>query len=399
MSNTLSSQELIDLLSRTTDQTFSVEELKVKLELGRPLRIKFGVDVTAPFLHIGHAVNLWMMRKLQEHGHKVVLLIGDFTTRIGDPTGKSQTRKIISKEDIEINAKNFIEQVSTVLLTNPSVFEVQRNSEWFEAMPMDEFLSLLSMVTHARLIERDMFQKRIAEGQEIRIHEMIYPIIQGYDSVMLESDITIVGSDQLFNELMGRFFQEKFDQAPQIVMTSRITPGLDGSEKQSKSLGNYVALADSPRDKFGKIMRLPDELIAEWLEIYTTISMDEIIRVKESLAQGSNPMDAKKTLASAVVERYHGDTVAQEEEDWFINTFSNREVPEDIVEISIPHGLTILEAIEVCLPEHSRTSIRELIEAGAVQFKDQKFTDPKQPLDGGGILKVGKRRWFRLSNP
>ena len=205
-SQTMNAEEIVIQLSRTTDQIFAKEEFIIKLENGRPLRIKYGVDVTAPFLHIGHAVNLWLMRQLQEQGHKVILLIGDFTTRIGDPTGKSQARKVILREDIEANAKRFIEQVNAVLLTNSDVFEVRRNSEWFDAMPMDEFLSLLSMVTHARLIERDMFQKRIIEGQEIRIHEMIYPIIQGYDSVMLESDLTIVGSDQLFNELMGRFF-------------------------------------------------------------------------------------------------------------------------------------------------------------------------------------------------
>ena len=395
----MNADEIVIQLSRTADQTFSKEELLKKLENGRPLRIKFGVDVTAPFLHIGHAVNLWMMRQLQEQGHKVILLIGDFTTRIGDPTGKSQVRKIISREDIEANAERFIEQVGAVLLTDSNVFEVRRNSEWFDAMPMDEFLSLLSMVTHARLIERDMFQKRIMEGQEIRIHEMIYPIIQGYDSVMLESDLTIVGSDQLFNELMGRFFQEKFGQEPQIVMTSRITPGLDGGEKQSKSLGNYVALADSPRDKFGKTMRLPDNLIIEWLEVYTTLPVEEIAKYGEALASGTNPMELKRLLASAVVERYHGLQAAEDEAVWFTDTFSKRETPEDAESVEIPRGLTVLEVVGLCLTGFSRGAIRELIAAGAVSLEGAKLADPGKTLeDPKGLLKIGKRRWFNLNS-
>lgn len=384
-------------LIRTADQTFSMEEFEAKLSLGRPLRIKFGMDVTAPFLHIGHAVNLWMMRELQEQGHKVVLLIGDFTTRIGDPTGKSQTRKVISREEIAANAAGFIEQASAVLLTNPAVFEVRYNSEWFEKMPMDEFLSLLSMVTHARLIERDMFQKRIAEGREIRIHEMVYPIIQGYDSVMLESDLTIVGSDQLFNELMGRFFQEKFSQAPQVVLTSRITPGLDGGEKQSKSLGNYVALADSPREMFGKIMRLPDQLVIEWLEVYTTFPLEEIAAIKAGLENGINPMASKSRLAELVVGRYHGPEAGQEENEWFMRTFSRGETPDDVVEVRVGSDCTLIEIIEACMPESSRSSIRELIGSGSIRLEDAKLTDAAMIRDWNGyLLKVGKRRWFRL---
>ena len=197
----------LDLLGRTVDEAFTLDELRARLAEGRPLRIKYGVDVTAPFLHIGHAVNLWLMRHLQDAGHKVLFLIGDFTTRIGDPTGKNHARREIPRDEIEANAQEFIRQVALVLRTDPEVFEVRRNSEWYEKMTLDGFMSLLAMVTHARLIQRDMFQRRLQNGMDIHMHEMLYPVLQGYDSVMLESDLTIVGSDQLFNELMGRFYR------------------------------------------------------------------------------------------------------------------------------------------------------------------------------------------------
>jgi len=315
--------KIISDFERTTEEVFSLEEFKEKLKTKKQLIIKYGVDVTAPFLHLGHAVNLWMMRKLQEEGHKVIFLIGEFTTRIGDPTGRSDTRPVIPEEKIEKNAQEFIKQVSTILITDdPEVFEIRRNSEWFSKMSTAEFISLLSMVTHSRLISRDMFQKRIEEGKEIYMHELIYPILQGYDSVMLKSDLTIVGTDQLFNEMMGRFFQEKFGQEPQVIITTKITPGLDGKFKQSKSLGNYVAITDSPRDKFGKIMSLPDNLIIQWMEVYTTILLDKIEEYKIKMSSGEiNPRDVKLELAKAIVERYHGREIAEKEKEWFLETF------------------------------------------------------------------------------
>ncbi|MDQ6803407.1 MAG: tyrosine--tRNA ligase [Actinomycetota bacterium] len=297
-------------LSRTIDDVITFDELRPRLGCGRPLRIKYGVDVTAPFLHIGHAVNLWMMRCLQEWGHVVVFLIGDFTTRIGDPTGKTEARAIPNRVEIEQNAERFIEQVGAVLLTDHEVFEVRRNSEWYEGMSLDEFLSLASMVTHARLIERDMFQQRIASRREIHVHELLYPMRQGYDSYMLGSGLTIVGTGQLFNELMERFYQERFGQSPRVVVTTKITPGIDGKQKQSKSLGNYIALADTPRDKFGKTMSIPDELILPYFEVYTEETLED---VDEFLF--GHPMEAKKRLAEAVVARYHGDDVARAERE------------------------------------------------------------------------------------
>ncbi len=391
--------DLIEKIGRSIDEIYSLDELKNKLAEKRPLRIKYGVDVTAPFLHIGHAVNLWMMRYLQEQGHIVVFLIGDFTTRIGDPTGKSKTRNIIPEEAIKQNAQKFIEQVGSILHTNPEVFEIRKNSEWYDKMPTSEFFSLASMITHAKLIQRDMFQKRINVGNEIFMHEILYPILQGYDSVVLKSDLTIVGSDQLFNELIGRCYQEKFSQSPQIVITTKITPGTDGAEKQSKSLGNYIALADTSRDKFGKIMSIPDSLIVQYLEVYTEVSLEEIGEMKKSLKSGKvNPMELKKYLAEKLVERYHGSNTAKKEKEWFECTFSERNTPNDIPEVIVGSNKNLLDILKICMPESSNSDIKRLVRNGAVSCNQNKIEDLNKEYNfhNGDVVKVGKRKWFRM---
>ena len=326
--------QLLTDFSRTTEEIISLEEFKTKLKSGKQLKIKYGVDVTAPFLHIGHAVNLWMMRKMQDMGHKVQFLIGDFTTRIGDPTGKSKTRPMIPQEEIEKNTEKFIEQVKMILrFDDPNLIEIRRNSEWYQDMNVGDFLGLLQMVTHSRLISRDMFRKRMNENEEIYMHEMIYPILQGYDSYMLQSDLTIIGSDQLFNEMMGRFYQEKFGNESQVIITTKITPGLDGVEKQSKSLNNYIGLGHSPRDKFGRIMRLPDELIPTYLRVYTNVPLSQIEAIEKDLS--NRPMEYKKFLAEEIVRMYHGDEIAKYERKWFENTFSKKIVPDSIPVVTV----------------------------------------------------------------
>jgi tyrosyl-tRNA synthetase len=391
----------IAAIERYIEQINSLGELKAKLGKKKQLRIKYGVDVTAPFLHLGHAVNLWMMRRLQEMGHKVVFLIGDFTTRIGDPTGKSKTRQVIPQEEIEKNAQEFIRQVSLILLTDKEVFEVRANSEWYDRMPLGEFLSLLSMVTHARLIQRDMFQKRIEQNHEIFMHELLYPILQGYDSVMLKSDLTIVGSDQLFNEQMGRFYQEKFGQAPQVIITSRITPGTDGKEKQSKSLGNYIALEDSPRDKFGKTMSLPDHLIQIYLEVYTEVAASKIAELIQTVEKGAlNPMEAKKFLAEEIVTRYHGKEAALAERHWFETAFSKRTTPDDIPTVDVTPGTPFMQIMQSCMPSESKSALNRLVQGGGVRINDEKVVFEELAsvqLKEGDILKIGKRQWYRIA--
>ncbi|MDQ4504313.1 tyrosine--tRNA ligase [Sinomonas sp. ASV322] len=385
---------------RTIDRVVGEGDLRKMLASGRQLRIKYGVDCTAPDLHLGHAVNLWLMRHLQDHGHRVLFLLGDLTTRVGDPTGKSQTRPVLSPEEIEANAAAFLGQVGLVLNTNPSVFEVRRNSEWYDRMSVAEMLSLFSMTTHAQLMERDMFRQREAEGREIAFHELAYPVLQGYDSVALESDLTIVGSDQLFNELMGRTLQQRHGRDGQVVVTTRITPGLDGGPKQSKSLGNYVALTDSPGEKFGKIMSLPDHLVSEWAQAYSELSDDAVEALKEAAtAGGAAARDAKLDLAEAIVWRYHGNGEARLQRDSFLAVFSDRAVPTDIPELAIPqHPLTVLELVALAQPALSITAARRLVAEGAVRLDGDRLSDPQDAINptSGAVLRIGKRYWLRL---
>lgn len=388
-------------LVRTAVDVYTSDELKEKLSSGKQLRIKYGVDVTAPFLHIGHAVNLWAMRELQDAGHKVIFLVGDFTTRIGDPTGKSRTRPVIDRAKIEEDADDFIRQATAILRADPEVFEIRRNSEWWESMPLDRFIQLLSFATHAKLIQRDMFQDRIERNAEIHMHEILYPILQGYDSYELKSDMTIVGTDQSFNELMGRFYQERLGTSPQVVVTTAITHGTDGREKQSKSMGNYIALRDSPRDKYGKAMRLKDELVGEFLRVYTFVPLDEIAAMQKAMSAGTlNPMRAKQALGRALVERYHGAEAAREEEQWFTQVFSQRSVPDDIPEVRLADpNATLLEILKACLPGESSSGLRRLIQQDAISVAgEKKLTDPDQrhPVSSGDTVRVGKRRWFRV---
>jgi len=425
--NGVRNEGLIELFARTTDDILSLAEFRELLDSGRKLRIKFGTDVTASFLHLGHAVNLWMMREMQERGHLVQFLIGDFTTRLGDPTGRSGTRVPPSREAIERDAEAFLRQVGRVLITDdPEVFEARRNSEWWDSIPLGDFIKLVGGVTAGRLLSRDMFRARMESGGEVRADEMLYPILQGWDSVMLRSDLTIVGSDQLFNESMGRLFQERAGQRPQVVITTRITPGLDGVKKQSKTLGNYIAIDDDARAMFGKAMSLPDALARAWLEVYTTMPAEEIDTLcgpalSESSGGGGpdasaraerrggeaprlppDPRAAKLALARAIVERWHGAASARAEVAWFEATFSRREFPPDAPVARVPAGEhRALDIAARAAPDLSRSELRRLIEAGAVTLDEAKVRGPNEPIDiraGTELrLRIGKRRFIRVA--
>lgn len=388
-----------EIFTRAVEDIIKREELEKLLASGKRLRIKYGVDVTATTLHLGHAVNLWKMRELQDYGHKVVFLIGDFTTKIGDPTGRLEVRRKISMPDINKWAKDFIKQVGKILRTDKKVFEVRRNSEWYNKMNAEKLLNLFSFFTHARLIERDMFQKRIAENKEILTPELIYPILQGYDSVMLKSNLTIIGSDQLFNEGMGRFLQEKFEQPPQVLITTSITPGLDGKGKMSKSLGNYIGLEDSAQDKFGKIMSIPDSLIVSYLTVYTDVSLEEIREQEKKLKEVGNPMGVKLFLAAAVTKRYHGERVAQKEKAEFLKTFSQKKTPEKMPTIKFVYGPA--DPVEVLLKTglvSSKSEARRLIGQGAADVDGRTLTSPAEKIEikRGAVIKIGKRKFVRV---
>ena len=395
----MAQQNLLTNFARTTEAMFAPEEFQRLLTSGRQLRIKYGIDVTASYLHIGHAVNLWMMRQMQDLGHKVLFLIGDFTTRIGDPTGRDLLRPLLPKEEIERNAEAFIEQVRMVLrFDDPNLLEIRRNSEWYGQMSAEELLGLFSQITHARLISRDMFQARIQQGRDIHVHEMLYPVLQGYDSVALHSDLTIIGSDQLFNEMLGRFYQERNGQSPQVIITTKITPGIDGKAKQSKSLGNYIGLGHTPREKFGRTMKLPDELIMSYLEVYTDVPQEEIARLQTTLA--TDPMRVKLFLAHEIVRRYHGPDAADREEAWFLETFSARTIPHEIPEIRLVSGRQ--SAFEIVKSffgtSKSSSEIRRLFEQGAIALNERKIRHAEEPIEpcDGDEWRVGRRTWFRV---
>jgi tyrosyl-tRNA synthetase len=387
-----------DLLSRICTEVVTLDELKEKIKSGRQLRVKFGVDCTAPFLHLGHAVNLWLMRHFQECGHVVDLLLGTATTRIGDPTGRSDARPVLSDEEVQRNAEAFIDQAKLVLLTDSRHLCIRRNGEWFDRMPTPEFLRLASYYSVNRLSSRESFRSRQEMGHEVRVHELLYPVLQAYDSVVLESDLAPVGSDQLFNEMLGRDLQQKLGKERQVVMTTRITMGLDGRAKQSKSLNNYVALVDSPRDKFGKVMSLPDEHIIDWLEVYTTMPLAEIGAIRTALAAGEyTPRDAKLMLARKIVERYHGAEQGSLEERHFIKVFSKGEQPEDVAELRVSRGANLVEILEVIQPGTSRSQLRRLVTQGAVELDGKKLADPLAVIAAdGAVLRVGRQVWRRL---
>lgn len=391
---------VIDSFARTTDEIFNLDELRSLLLSGEKIIMKYGADATAPDLHIGHAVNLWMYRALQELGHKVIFLIGDFTTQIGDPTGKNKTRPVIPMEEIDRNAQEFIKQAQLVLLTDPKVFEVRRNSEWYDKMSARELLSLMSTTTNEKLLSREMFRRRRKEGREIYEHELIYPILQGYDSVVLNANLTIIGSDQLFNEMMGRDLQTKFGQRSQTIITTKITPGIDGGEKQSKSIGNYIGLAHSSREKYGRVMSMSDNLVEEYFKVYTELSLSEIDRMIQEMK--NEPMKLKARLACEIVRRYHGAEVADAEGEWFRKTFSDRVMPDDAPVVSFGgQSGTIIEILKKCFDDKSKNELRKLVEQKAVSANGQPIRDIGAVIDlsmGQVNMKVGKRNWFKVTS-
>ena len=395
-------EKLLKDISRLVDEVISLEELKEKLATGKKLVIKYGVDCTAPFLHLGHAVNLWTMRRFQEDGHKVIFLIGNFTSKIGDPTGRMTARKVLTDEEINYAAEEFIKQVGKVLITdNPEVFEIRRNGEWYNNMYLADFLGLCAMTTHSRIISRDMFQKRMENNEEIHMNEILYPILQGYDSKVLDSDLTVVGSDQLFNEMMGRFFQEKYNQEKQIIITTKITKGLWGEEKQSKSIGNFIALEDTSKDKFGKAMKLTDDRIIDWMKVYTDISLEDIEKIEESIKSAEyNPRDAKLMLAHAITEKYHGKEIADKEEEEFLKTFSNKVFPEDAEVVTVKADkINIIELLNICFNNSkSKADLKRLIAQGGVILNKEKIENitDEVSIKSENQLKVGKRNFFKV---
>ena len=383
----------LELIKRGTAEIISEEDLIAKLKQNRPLNVKAGFDPTAPDLHLGHTVVLQKMKHFQELGHNVTFLIGDFTGMIGDPTGKSETRKPLIKEQVLANAETYKEQVFKIL--DPEKTKICFNSAWLEPLTMKETLSLMAKFTVARIIERDDFQKRYKSGEPIGMHEFMYPIMQGFYSVNMNADIELGGTDQKFNLLVGRDLLRQYGKEAQVAITMPIIEGLDGVQKMSKSLGNYVGISESPKDMFGKLMSISDELMFRYYTLLSDMSLKDIEKMKQDIETGDfHPMTAKKNLAKEIVSRYHGTKAGVEAEEEFVRVFSNKNVPTDIQEYKIQGCfLDIILALNFA---SSKSEARRLAEQGGIHFENEKVYDLTTAPEHEGILKVGKRKFAKL---
>ena len=390
----LSPKEQLGIIKRGTVEVIEEEELLKKLKEGRPLRVKAGFDPTAPDLHLGHTVLLQKLRQFQQLGHEVYFVIGDFTAMIGDPTGRSETRPPLSREEVLENAKTYEHQVFKIL--DPEKTNIVFNSTWLSGLGTEGIIKLAGKYTVARMLERDDFSKRFKEGVPIYIHEFIYPLLQGYDSVFLKADVELGGTDQKFNLLVGRDLQRAFGQEPQVCITLPLLVGLDGVRKMSKSYQNYIAIQEEPESMFGKIMSISDDLMWEYYTLLTDYTEEEIENFKKTL----HPMDAKKKLAHFIVERFHGKEQADRALEFFVKTFSQREFPEDAPIIEVPYGLK-RRAYELLFElgiEGSKNSARRVVEGGGLRINGAKVEDPNQEIEIKEELRlqVGKKRFYRV---
>jgi tyrosyl-tRNA synthetase len=394
----------LPILTAKTAEVISREELLHKLRRsereGRPLKVKLGMDPTAPDLHLGHTVVLYKLREFQEMGHEVIFLIGDFTGMIGDPSGRSETRKPLTGEEVQKNAETYKSQIFKIL--DPAKTRIELNSRWMGGMSSQGLIELASRYTVARMLERDDFQKRYREGLPISIHEFLYPLIQGYDSVVLQADVELGGTDQKFNLLVGRELQRDFGQEPQVIITLPLLEGLDGVQKMSKSLGNYIALEDPPREMFGKVMSIPDSLLLRYYELTTPLPSEEIVKIREGLARGTlHPRKVKADLGKLLVSLYHSAEAAEMAAAEFDRVFRDKQVPEDVETFRIittdQHLLLYLVLTRAGLTSSS-SQARRLIRQGAVEVDGQRITDVNHELatDREYLIRVGKRRFKKV---
>ncbi len=397
----------LSVIRRGVVEIVPEEELKNKIAnavaTGKPLKVKLGLDPSAPDIHIGHTVVLHKLRQFQEFGHEVQLLIGDFTGRIGDPTGKSETRKQLTEEDVKRNAETYQTQIYKIL--DPNKTKLYYNSEWLAPLNFADVVNLAAKLTVARMMERDDFTKRYTTGLPISVHEFFYPLMQGYDSVALESDVELGGTDQKFNLLMGRTLQKEYGKPAQVAIMTPLIEGLDGVNKMSKSLGNYIGIDEEPNQIYGKSMSIPDELMFKYYELATDLSNEELAGLKFGLEDGSvHPRDAKMQLAATFVRMYHGEEAAKAAENHFITVFQQRALPEDIEEVAVPQGelnhgqIRIVRLLTLLGLQPTSSEARRSVQQGAVRINEEKITDVNAevaPKDGD-VLQVGKRKFVKL---
>ena len=393
-------EDNLNLIKRGIDELLNEAELISKLKTKKQLVVKAGFDPTAPDLHLGHTVLINKLRHFQQLGHKVVFLIGDFTAMIGDPTGKNKTRPPLDAEDIAKNSKTYTKQVFKIL--DPQLTEVRFNSEWCKKLGAEGIIKLASQYNLARMLERDDFSKRYKSNQSIAIHEFLYPLIQAYDSIALEADIELGGTDQKFNLLVGRELQRTYDQEPQVVITVPILEGLDGINKMSKSLGNYVGIDEAPEEMFGKIMSISDELMWRWFDLLSFKSSEDIQLLQAQQADGMNPRDIKISLAKELIARFHDDEAANEAEKIFINQFQKKNIPDSIEELTLEwkeDSILLPNLLKEAGMTDSTSEAMRLIKQGGVRIDEKKITDPKHSVlkDSTAIYQVGKRKFKKIT--
>ena len=394
--------EQINMLKRGTVEVFREDELAQLLteaaKEGRQLRVKLGMDPTAPDIHLGHTVVLRKLRQFQDLGHKAILIIGDYTARIGDPTGQNSTRPILGPDQIKTNAQTYFDQAGMILDTSEDKLEMRYNSEWLAALNLAKIIKLTGSMTVARMLERDTFDLRYKKGDPIGIHEFLYPLMQGHDSVAIKSDIELGGTDQTFNNLIGRDLQRLDGQKPQIVITMPILVGLDGKEKMSKSKGNYVGVTDQPNDMFGKIMSISDEMMENYFTLLTDITGDKIAELVDP--SKTHPKEAKVLLGKMIVTQFYNEATAQLAAAEFENIFAKNQLPTDMPEIEIaPDQISAAKLILQCELVSSGGDAKRMIKQGAVTIGEDKATDPNTMItpQDGMIVKVGKRKFAKLS--
>ena len=393
-------EEALELIRRGSDEILIETELKTKLERGKPLRIKAGFDPTAPDLHLGHTVLINKLRQFQDLGHEVMFLIGDFTGMIGDPTGKSTTRPPLTRDDVIENAKTYEQQIFKIL--DPEKTLVMFNSSWMGEMNATDLIQLAAKHTVARMLERDDFNKRYTGGQPIAIHEFLYPLIQGYDSVAMKADVELGGTDQKFNLLVGRELQKHFKQEPQVVLTMPILEGLDGVQKMSKSLNNYIGIADPADEMFGKIMSISDDLMWRYFELLSFRPMHEIEQFKKDIAEGKNPRDIKFLLGEEIVARFHSEAEATQARENFIARFQKGAMPDEMPEKSLQSATgtaTISWVLKQADLTKSTSDARRMVQQGAVRIDGERIDDVDFELQAGAchVIQVGKRKFARIT--
>ncbi|CAN8139213.1 Tyrosine--tRNA ligase [uncultured Thiomicrorhabdus sp.] len=390
-------QEQLAIIKRGAEEILVEKELIEKLESGKPLRVKAGFDPTAPDLHLGHTVLINKLKQFQDLGHEILFLIGDFTAMIGDPTGKSATRPPLSAEDIEKNAETYKEQVFKIL--DPEKTTVMFNSEWMGEMSAADMIKLAATQTVARMLERNDFEDRYKSGTPIAIHEFLYPLVQGYDSVAMDADIELGGTDQKFNLLMGRTLQSHYGKKPQCTLTMPILEGLDGVQKMSKSLGNYIGIKDEPNDMFGKVMSVSDELMWRYYELLSFESMETIEGLKQAVADGENPRNVKVKLAMELIARFHNKEAAESALKDFETKFSKNAIPDDMPEVTLEGELPLANLLKESGLVQTTSEAHRMTKQGAVRINGEKVDDSRQviPANTISVYQVGKRKFARVT--